>query len=72
MIDLPNWAKMKAIVDGLGSATKVCTGDDSHYMLYVAKDGLVMSYRLNKAIAGEQAADPGLAEFEASYITTFF
>ena len=71
MIEMPDWAKLKKIVDGLTAPTKICTGDSSHYMLYVAKDGIVCRYRMNKEISGEQTKDDGLDQFEADYLSTF-
>jgi len=71
MIVSPSWAKLKLIIDGLTAPVLVCTGDDSHYMLYVAKDGLIMSYKLNKELAGVHSADAGLTDFEDNYKSSF-
>ena len=75
MIEVPSWAKLKVVIDGWVSDarpfTRVCTGDDSHFMLYIARDGLVIRYKMNKELEGEHTADAGLSVFESSYLPTF-
>ena len=70
MIEIRGWAKFEKLILGIPTSTKVKIEDASHYILYLAKDGLTFRHRLYKATSEHQAGD-GLAVFESAHKDSF-